>query len=172
MNTNIKALAQDLSNYDNLLLTSNIGEIMLNHLPNILDDKNLLDKSQFNYEENNPYTKHIVYSCDNWSLQALIWKPKASTPIHNHKCWCTVGIYQGEVFEERFKSLNNNTVQCYKTFKHKKGVFATLTPDGNDIHRLINNSNEIAITLHFYGINAFKQPSSILNEFSDIKKTG
>ncbi len=57
-------------------------------------------------------------------------------------------------------------MQCYKTVKHKKGVFATLTPDGNDIHRLMNRSNEIAITLHFYGINAFKQPSSILNEFS------
>ena len=58
MNTNIKALAQDLSNYDNLLLTFNIGEVMRNHLPNILNDKNLLDKSKFDYEKNNPYTKN------------------------------------------------------------------------------------------------------------------
>ncbi len=51
MNANIKALAQDLSNYDNLLSTSNVGEIMKNHLPSILNDKTLIDKPQLKYEE-------------------------------------------------------------------------------------------------------------------------
>jgi len=65
MNANIKALAQDLSNYDNLLSTSNVGDIMKNHLPSILNDKTLIDKPQLKYEQQNPYTKHIIYNCDN-----------------------------------------------------------------------------------------------------------
>ena len=165
MNVHVKKLAEELENTSDLLAPEQVGGIMKQYLPTILSDDSLLTASQRQYNAELEYTKHVVYSSDLWSLQALVWRPNAKTSIHNHKCWCTLGVYQGEIIEERFRNVNGTVAECYETVVHKKGVFGTLIPDGKDIHRILNTSEEVAISLHFYGINAFADPSSVLNEF-------
>ena len=167
MNAHIKKLVEVLNTELDLLSPEQVGGVMKAYLPAILSDESLLTAEQKQFDPELDYTKHLIYSCDAWSLQALIWRPDSKTPIHNHNCWCTVGVYDCSIIEERFENVNGK-VKCIESVLHPKGVFVSLAPTGDDIHRILNPNTDCAITLHFYGINAFETPSSILETFSQM----
>ena len=164
MNEHLKKLTEALKTELDLLSPEQVGGIMKAHLPALLSDESLLTEEQKQFNPELEYTKHLICSCDAWSLQAIVWRPDAKTNIHNHNCWCTVGVYEGSIAEEQFENANGQ-VKCIGSDLHHKGVFRSLTPTGDDIHRILNPSTDRAITLHFYGINAFETPSSILEVF-------
>ena len=105
-------------------------------------------------DDNAAYTKHNLYvyeSAKPWSIQALLWPPKSQTEIHSHKCWCTFGVYQGQVVEQLF----NKKGYLISEKSYVKYDYGFLIPNQNDIHRIINPNQEIAISIHLYGINGF-----------------
>ena len=161
----IQSLDTALQNASDLLAPEQVGDILRDHVPAMFADDDFLPPEFRTYDENEPYTRHIVHDGGDWVLQSLVWAPGAKTPIHNHHCWCSFGTYQGEVVEERFKETHKD-VTCFESVTYTRGVFGSLTPTGKDIHRIVNKTDDIAITLHFYGLNAFENPSSILTNFS------
>ena len=164
MHPYIEPLAAELKNASDLLAPEQVGDILRKYVPPMFDDDDFLPPEFRDYNENDPYTRHIVHDGGDWVLQALIWAPGAMTPIHNHHCWCSFGTYQGQVVEQRFEETGDNVV-CISESTYTRGMFGSLTPTGKDIHRMINKTDEVAITLHFYGLNAFENPSSILVNF-------
>ena len=43
------------------------------------------------------YRQHLVHvhPAGRYSVVALVWKPGQATPIHDHRCWCVVGVWRG-----------------------------------------------------------------------------
>ena len=161
----IEPLEKALQNASDLLAPEQVGDILREHVPPMFADDDFLPPELRDYDKDEPYTRHIVHDGGDWVLQSLVWAPGAMTPIHNHHCWCSFGAYQGEMVEERFKEQPNGDVVCSESTTYTRGMFGSLTPTGKDIHRMVNKTDEVAITLHFYGLNAFKNPSSILVNF-------
>ena len=162
----IAPLENALENASDLLAPEQVGDILREHVSPMFADDDFLPPEYRTYDKNEPYTRHVIHDGGDWTLQALVWIPGAMTPIHNHHCWCSFGTYQGEVVEERFKETDSH-VTCFESVTYTRGMFGSLTPTGKDIHRIVNKTDDIAITLHFYGLNAFENPSSILVNFDE-----
>ena len=111
------------------------------------------------------YRQHVLYVEDDgsFSIVALVWMPGQSTPIHDHVCWCVVGVHEGQelgieyAFAEEYLlpvGVSTNVV----------GSVEALTPPG-DIHRVVNPGPGIAISIHVYGADIRKLGSSIRNRY-------
>src|SRR5579863_3787500 len=50
------------------------------------------------------YRTHLlaVAPSRKFSIVALVWLPGQVTPIHDHICWCCVGVLQGLEHEQRY----------------------------------------------------------------------
>lgn len=99
-------------------------------------------------EEN--YTRNCIYLNEKVEIIVLCWKPGQGTSIHNHqgqKCW----VYQvyGQIEEQRYDpNENQDPVATNKTIV-EAGALCYID-DNMGYHTLKNNSDENAVTLHFY----------------------
>src|SRR5689334_8777717 len=61
-----------------------------------LADPALLDPAHCEPAEDR-YRQHLVHvhPTGRYSIVALVWKPGQATPIHDHRCWCVVGVWRG-----------------------------------------------------------------------------
>jgi len=114
----------------------------------------LLDLTQCESDPAN-YRQHILHvePDGSFSIVALVWLPGQATPVHDHVCWCVVGVYRGEEFETRYEPRDaDGTAWLVEagTATNPPGSTAALVPPG-DIHRVTNASAGLAISLHVYG---------------------
>jgi 3-mercaptopropionate dioxygenase len=91
------------------------------------------------------YVLHTEHD-GSFSILGLIWRPGQTTRIHDHITWCVVGVLAGVEHEELFdEDLNAIGVR-----DSHPGDVSGFAPPG-DIHRILNNTTETAISLHIYG---------------------
>ena len=99
------------------------------------------------------YRAQLLHAAEDgaWSLIGLVWLPGQVTPIHDHLCWCVVGVHEGGEFETRY-ALSDDGTYLIETASAHAGVgdVSGLMPPG-DIHRVRNDSDQMAISLHVYG---------------------
>lgn len=117
------------------------------------------------------YQQHVVHvhpaGC--WSLVALVWRPGQTTPIHDHRCWCVVGVLEGEEDEERFHLVRREErpalVRTTRT-RQAAGSVCTLVPPQENIHRVSSAApTGITVSLHVYGDDIARCGSSINQVF-------
>jgi 3-mercaptopropionate dioxygenase len=101
------------------------------------------------------YQANLLHAAEDgsWSLVALVWLPGQVTPIHDHLTWCVVGVHESYEFEERF-TLDESAgvlVQKREGRRADVGEVTGLLPPG-DIHRVRNKSDQMAVSLHVYGL--------------------
>jgi len=105
-----------------------------------------------------------------YSIVALVWKPGQATPIHDHSCWCVVGVWQGVERESTYDLHESGgelrLVRRGATFAGP-GDVSVLVPPDEDIHRVENAGAGIAISLHVYGDDIAVRCSSINRTFGD-----
>lgn len=120
----------------------------------------------------NTYRQHLVHvhPLGRYSIVALVWKPGQATPIHDHRCWCVVGVWRG-VERETTYSLFGDDVTSYLVPSGSAvcvpGDVSMLVPPAEDIHRVENAGDEIAISIHVYGADIAVHGSSINHTFGD-----
>jgi predicted metal-dependent enzyme (double-stranded beta helix superfamily) len=118
------------------------------------------------------YRQHLVHVHPEgrYSIVALVWKPGQATPIHDHRCWCVVGVWRGRERETTYDLhldgdsrylLQRNVVET------RAGDVSVLVPPEEDIHRVENGGSELAISLHVYGADISVLGSSINEQFAD-----
>ena len=75
------------------------------YLPEILGDRDLLTADQ-KVPPAKGYGRHDVFLCpdDHFSIIAAVWPAGIISPIHDHKTWCTFGVYEGVIEETRYRS--------------------------------------------------------------------
>ena len=81
-----------------------------------------------------------------FSIVALVWRPGQTTRIHDHVTWCVIGVVQGTEHEELFDADLNLVGQS----DNHVGEVSGFAPPG-DIHRVRNNTETTAISIHIYG---------------------
>jgi 3-mercaptopropionate dioxygenase len=133
-----------------------IAQGVRRHLDRLLADPSFLRPEQ---REPDPerYRVHLlaVAPSRKFSVTALIWLPGQVTPIHDHICWCVVGVLQGLEHEERFHLLEGADGERWLTPAGvdilTAGHTCALIPPQENIHRVRNAGNDLAISIHVYG---------------------
>ncbi|WP_416901926.1 hypothetical protein [Micromonospora echinospora] len=99
------------------------------------------------------YRQHLIYGDPGgaFSIASLVWLPGQSTPIHDHVCWCVVGVLKGWEHETRFTTDANgaNPVPVSHSI-NTEGSTSVANPPV-DVHQVANRSGDTAISLHIYG---------------------
>ena len=99
------------------------------------------------------YARHLLYEDPEgrFSILALVWERGQKSPIHGHYCWCGVGVYQGELTETYYRESLEGLPMRIGSARRGAG---TLSFDGpaSGIHRIANEGDVLAISLHVYGI--------------------
>jgi len=116
----------------------------------------LLDDTQL---AGNPdrYARHVLYAhpAGLFTVVALVWRPGQITPVHGHYTWCSYIILQGAMMEEHFV-WNPRAKHAVLTGQVARGEGdAVGSHAGLDtIHRLRNASEDLAVSIHVYGVDA------------------
>jgi predicted metal-dependent enzyme (double-stranded beta helix superfamily) len=108
------------------------------------------------------YTRHLLYGDPEgrFSILALVWNCGQKSPIHGHYCWCGVGVYQGELTETYYREILGGPPMRVGSALRAPG---TLSFDGpsSGIHRIANEGDTPAISLHVYGIAGSRVTSGV-----------
>ena len=119
------------------------------------------------------YRPHLVHThpAGRYSIVALVWKPGQATAIHDHRCWCVVGVWRGFERETSYDLHDDDDGGPYLVQRSSavasRGQVSVLVPPDEDIHRVENGGTELAISVHVYGDDISVLGSSINEQFSD-----
>jgi predicted metal-dependent enzyme (double-stranded beta helix superfamily) len=116
------------------------------------------------------YRQHLVHvhPAGRYSIVALVWKPGQATPVHDHRCWCVVGVWRGleaETTYELFGQDDPYVVPVGSTVS-MPGDVSVLVPPDEDVHRVENCGETLAISVHVYGDDISVLGSSINRQFA------
>ena len=95
------------------------------------------------------YARHTLHAEAAFSVAAIVWRPGQHTEIHDHLVWCTFMILQGAETETLYRLDGDRPVAFDERRRPTGSVSGVAPPD--DIHRVHNTGDEVAITLHVYG---------------------
>ena len=105
------------------------------------------------------YGRNRVFICpqDKFSVLAMVWPAGVTTPIHDHRDWCSLGVYEG-VIEETYYHPLEDTADCtiavpHKVVRHEPGAIGHMPVFAPNIHKIHNPTDEVAISIHVYGGN-------------------
>jgi 3-mercaptopropionate dioxygenase len=97
------------------------------------------------------YTRHTLHTEATFSVSAVVWRPGQVTEIHDHLVWCSFVVLQGAETETLYDIDGDRLVEIGERQRPTGSVSGVAPPD--DIHRVCNTGDTVAITLHVYGAN-------------------
>jgi len=109
------------------------------------------------------YTRHFLHAdpAGRFSVLSIVWSPGQMSPVHGHHTWCAVGVFKGEI-EETFFDLPGGQDAPMQRHCATRGVHSvSYAAAGAGIHRIANRGNEVAITIHVYGVGADRVTNGI-----------
>ena len=111
------------------------------------------------------YRQHLLHVADDgaFSLVALVWLPGQATPVHDHVCWCVVGVHEGDEEELRFR-LDEGRLVTTERLVNARGEVSVALPPG-DIHLVRNSGDDLAVSLHVYGADLSVSGTSIRQRY-------
>ena len=120
------------------------------------------------------YRQHVLYTSSDggFSIASLVWQPGQRTCIHDHVCWCVVGVYRGVEVETSF-DLHGDAWDRFLVPTSSRllepGQVSMLVPPEEDIHQVACGGRETAISIHVYGTDIATRGTSINHRFDDLR---
>ncbi|WP_262032455.1 cysteine dioxygenase [Microvirga sp. Mcv34] len=133
-------------------------------LQQLVDTGDLLAGRQLERKEGG-YARTPLFNDDQMSVYAIVWSPSSQTAIHDHHCSCCFGMLSGSLEEVWFRSVGEDRVVVTERAIRTPGYIACMLPSGPNIHQMINNSRDEAISIHIYRFDHNMHASSILREY-------
>jgi predicted metal-dependent enzyme (double-stranded beta helix superfamily)/predicted enzyme related to lactoylglutathione lyase len=105
------------------------------------------------------FAQYAIYRADDasLSLMAMVVPPGVATPVHDHRAWGLVGVYQGRQREKVYRRVDDGSrpdfaelVQVAENLLSPGDITTLLPPDG-DIHMIETISPEPSISIHVLG---------------------
>ena len=85
------------------------------------------------------------------TVNVVTWMAGRENRPHNHETWAVIGGLVGWETQHRWKRVGEDTVERILTEKIDPKTVVTL--DSQAIHSVHNDSGELSVTLHVYGMN-------------------
>src|SRR5262249_11494645 len=113
------------------------------HLARLLQDPGFLRPE---YREPDParYRTHLIAVAPSrrFSGMAMVWLPGQVTSIHDHICWCVVGVLQGKEEEQSYTLREDETgarwLAPLARVPLRPGETGALVPPEENIHQVRN----------------------------------
>jgi predicted metal-dependent enzyme (double-stranded beta helix superfamily) len=117
-----------------------------------------------------PYTQYLLYTPPDeaWSVVSFVWPCGSTTPIHDHCTWGVIGVYQGQESETPYRivagSIATGQVRlaAQGMASLRPGEVSCVVPP-YDVHRVSNNGDDVAVSIHVYGVNIGRQPRHVFD---------
>ena len=143
------------------------------HLRELLKRPDFLAERYRRSADNEPKANLVYVSPQGaFSVVAFVWQAGQRTCIHDHVCWCVVGVLEGAEEETSFALKQNEAGERWLepryTQRVKPGHVCKLVPPDEDIHQVKNVGKNTAISIHVYGTDIGKRGTSINRRFSDL----
>ncbi len=107
-----------------------------------------------------------------FSVVAFVWQAGQQTCIHDHVCWCVVGVLEGIEEESSFLLKRGEDQQTWLEAQGMQrltpGHVCQLVPPNADIHQVRNGGAETAISIHVYGTDIGRRGTSINRRFDKL----
>jgi predicted metal-dependent enzyme (double-stranded beta helix superfamily) len=105
------------------------------------------------------FAQYAIYRAADGSLSimAMVVPPGVATPVHDHRAWGLVGVYQGQQREKVYRRLDDGSHPQFADLRQvaenilKPGDITTLVPPEGDIHMIETISAEPSISIHVLG---------------------
>ena len=149
-----------------------IAGLVARRLELSLRDPNLLTADQYEAGPDG-YKQHILHveNDGRFSIVTLVWLPGQSTAVHDHVSWCATGVYHGEETETLYRlepspngSLDTGLLIPTEQRVNAAGTAVAVVPPG-DIHRVANDGDDKAVSIHIYGADIRLLGSSIRRRY-------
>ncbi|WP_181885645.1 cysteine dioxygenase family protein [Trinickia dinghuensis] len=101
------------------------------------------------------YSRHLLHSDDDglFSVMLLVWRPGGFSPVHSHWTWCGYVVLDGTLHEDRLHwDVASKQAVVRDRIDRMPGDVVVSSPGLHDIHRLGNARQDIAVSLHVYGV--------------------
>ncbi|MGO4329632.1 cysteine dioxygenase [Cupriavidus sp. 2TAF22] len=101
------------------------------------------------------YVRHLVHAdpLARFSAMLIVWRPGQHSPVHGHQTWCAYRVLRGTLHERHYRwdAQARRARQCGEMPRTAGDTFSV--PAGlRHIHALGNDSDEVAVSLHIYGV--------------------
>lgn len=145
------------------------AEGVAGHLRALLRAERLLDARFREPGETEPRA-HLVYVAPerDFSIVSFVWQPGQETCVHDHVCWCVVGVLEGVEEETRYRLKGDGDerwLEPRETVRVEPGHVCALVPPDEDIHQVRNAGAALAVSLHVYGTDIEQRGTSINRRF-------
>jgi predicted metal-dependent enzyme (double-stranded beta helix superfamily) len=107
------------------------------------------------------FTRNLLFGDEQMGAWALVWSPGARTPIHDHHCSCCFAVLTGVIREISFNAISDSHAVKIGDVIRRAGYIASMMPSGPNIHQMINDGPQEAISIHIYGYDHRRHGSSV-----------
>jgi 3-mercaptopropionate dioxygenase len=105
------------------------------------------------------FAQYAIYRAadSSLSIMAMVVPPGVATPVHDHRAWGLVGVYQGQQREKVYRRLDDGSQPHHADLRQvaenilKPGDITTLVPPEGDIHMIETISSTPSISIHVLG---------------------
>jgi predicted metal-dependent enzyme (double-stranded beta helix superfamily) len=110
----------------------------------------------------------VLHAEEAFTVSAVVWRPDQATRIHDHLVWCSFVVLCGAETETLYELREERLVEAGTRRRPAGSASAAAPPD--DIHRVSNTGEDVAITLHVYGAD-LTTGSSVRRSYPDTLAT-
>lgn len=117
------------------------------------------------------YTRHMLHADPGgmFTVVALRWDPSQGSPIHAHYTWCAYKVLSGAMTESHFEwDRTANHAYLFNRVVREAGQSVSAHGGMECIHRLSNDTEHTAVSIHVYGIDAARI-STHVNRMVDVR---
>ncbi|MCJ2122660.1 cysteine dioxygenase family protein [Methylobacterium sp. J-077] len=105
--------------------------------------------------------RNLLFGTGAISVWAMVWRPGAVTPVHDHHCSCCFGLLSGSLRETWYRPISETHAVATQDAVRAPGYVACMMPSGPNLHRIANDGPDTAISIHVYGYDPREQSSSV-----------
>ncbi|WP_298951338.1 cysteine dioxygenase family protein [uncultured Methylobacterium sp.] len=129
-------------------------------LRRLVADPDLVDAARLDRRPG-ALSRNLLFGAGGISVWAMVWSPGAATPVHDHHCSCCFGILGGALRETWFRAVSPTHAVTTAEVIRRPGFVACMLPSGPNLHRIVNDGPEEAISIHVYGYDHEAHASSV-----------
>lgn len=119
----------------------------------------VLSEAQMARRPDRPYTRNLLYKDPQgrYVIVAILWGPCCTSPVHDHRTWGVMGVYQNLVRIVNFERLDDGQRPDHARLEEKEGLLAPrgsvgyVLPPFEEVHRMENPTRELTLGIHTYG---------------------